>query len=314
MASPQDIFAALDRLDKGVTDFATVKAINEANDMVRNIQGNYQDEAEKLNALRDVSQGLTRRLAGLGMDATKIEQVAKSVRGPDAPTIQSAFQASIAGLNANDPAQAAQLREIGQEELDTNRLLKQTLAQGQVRAKEAKEARGTINKSKTDFVKFSAKVDEASQNAASAIKLIESGNPLTANAIGTLMARASGERGNLTAVERAAFEGSPAIMDVITRWKEKKLTGRLDEKSAAAVKELAGLYVNQGDILKRQYAETLAGQLGTNELFADQDVPTLFSQITGGRMQYQQTAPQQQQAQQRPSNNIPAGFKPFTRK
>jgi hypothetical protein len=69
--------------------------------------------------------------------------------------------------------------------------------------------------------------------------LVDSNNPIAANAIPTFMARASGEVGNLSEADKAPFGGSQAILSRFQNALAQKATGRLTPENAAFITELA---------------------------------------------------------------------------
>lgn len=99
MSTPQDLFAALKLLDQGVTQFATTRAVNDANEKVRSLRESQIDEAQKLQGFRDVANSLTQRLATMGMDNASIENATAGIAPPKAPLIQSPFQGMLADLD-----------------------------------------------------------------------------------------------------------------------------------------------------------------------------------------------------------------------
>jgi hypothetical protein len=84
--------------------------------------------------------------------------------------------------------------------------------------------------------------------------LVDSNNPIAANAIPTFMARASGEVGNLSEADKAPFGGSQAILSRFQNALEQKATGRLTPENATFIKEL----VNKMEGAATGNIETLA--------------------------------------------------------
>lgn len=108
----QDIFTALKMLQQGVQEFAVGRAINSANERVQELKAADMDERTRIQTLRNTANELTARLAGMGATGTQIEAAASSIMPEKAPLIQSPFQGQIAGLNANIPEEAEQIRAI----------------------------------------------------------------------------------------------------------------------------------------------------------------------------------------------------------
>jgi len=83
------------------------------------------------------------------------------------------------------------------------------------------------------------KNNESIDEATTALKLLAQNNPVADQAIGTFMARASGEVGNLTEAEREMFRGSPAITRLASALFRKRSAGLITEADRADIARLA---------------------------------------------------------------------------
>ena len=77
----QDLYQALQMFSQGVNQLQTQRAITSANEQVQQIRASEASEADKRNALQQISSGLVSHLAGMGTPATTLAAVADSI-GP----------------------------------------------------------------------------------------------------------------------------------------------------------------------------------------------------------------------------------------
>lgn len=118
----------------------------------------------------------------------------------------------------------------------------------------------------TEFQKYSGKDRESLQGAENAINLLNSGSKVGDQAVVSLMARASGEVGNLSGPEQDRYAGSRALGDRMRAALTKAETGRLDENDRADLILLAETYARyRRDLMKKNveyFADNVGGELG----------------------------------------------------
>jgi hypothetical protein len=116
------------------------------------------------------------------------------------------------------------------------------------------------------FQKYSGKDRESLQGAENAVNLLNSGTKVGDTAVVALLARASGEVGNLSEFDQKQYAGSQAVADRIRRAITKVESGRLDEADRADLTLLAKTYASyRRDLLKKNaayFADNYAPELG----------------------------------------------------
>lgn len=91
-----DLFKAFSMFQGGLRDLAFTKALTGANEQVAQIKDSTLNEAQQMQQLRNVAQGLTFKMAGMGVPASTMEAVIGAT-APKPPTVQTAEQAMIMG-------------------------------------------------------------------------------------------------------------------------------------------------------------------------------------------------------------------------
>lgn len=291
--------SALQQFSQGVKQLQVQRSITQANEAVQQIRQSELEEAQKTQAFRDISQDLSFDLAQA--DPRFVGQAIRSLAPPQPTQLGLQQQAQEARLGFQEKQQEFQAEQ------QTERLASQERA-AQARAeisaerdvgrksfKLQKERRGTLSKSQKEFNAFTKDIRKAQVQATNAIKLIDSGSPLTASVVGVLMARASGEVGNLSATEQAAFRGSQDVISRINRFLQLGTISQLPEGDKQALKEIAKLYLGTQNQLEREFATQLTNQVKSNELFAEDSLDNVISNVSGGRIKQfiepSQTAP-----------------------
>ncbi len=112
-----DLYKALQMFKQGVNEYQTSSAISQANEAVQQAKANISNEHEQRSALQSISNGLVARMAGLGVPATTIQQVAGAL-GPKQ-------YGSIGEMKMD-----AQLSNNGQLAVDASALQEDALAPG----------------------------------------------------------------------------------------------------------------------------------------------------------------------------------------
>jgi hypothetical protein len=136
----QDLFQALQMFQSGVKDLAFSSALSQANEQVQQIKAQVTNEQEQRAALHQVSQGLVARMAGLGVPATTIAQVAGAV-GPsvDPLTAQENALKRQDQMRSEDKAFEAGQNALNRQHQFTLKLLDQQIAKQAVKG-ETKQA------------------------------------------------------------------------------------------------------------------------------------------------------------------------------
>lgn len=173
------------------------------------------------------------------------------------------------------PREAATLASTNNNR-DENRALRQQ----QMQALEAERERNRMekrSKEKTDIVnKFNSDAGvrkiQSSMDAANNVReLVNSGNPIAANAIPTYMARASGEVGNLSEADKRPFGGSQAILNRLEASLKQMSTGTLTQQNAKFVLDLADKMENSATNNLDRRAKDVSGQYGKASDFLKSD-------------------------------------------
>lgn len=333
MAADDSLFKALQMFQEGVQHIGLQSAISQASEYADQVKESGMKEEEKRQALRGVANKLTMYMASNGTPGTTIEQVAaafqpKTPATPEAALMQG-YQTgdqSLIDLGKNTLKAQAGIKsdtEAAKQELMYQRMFKlqETAQIGQEkRAQMQADLRNTQNEQKLvqnsqkQYFSQITKLDQVSSRAKQAIQLLDSGSPLTATAILPMLARASGEVGNLTEIEQQRFAGRQDYFSKLQRLVMKGSISQLPEEDKTELRKLAELYANYGDQLKSSYAKTLAGQLSLNSSL---DEETAFKKVTGGRLKYTPDSPTINSTQMAASSatlpQIP-GFKPYNKK
>lgn len=82
MAADESLFKALEMFGQGMQKYQLQTSLNEANDVVSQIKQSNLSEAEQMKEIRGIANDLTVRLAGIGVNAASIEQVANAFKPP----------------------------------------------------------------------------------------------------------------------------------------------------------------------------------------------------------------------------------------
>jgi hypothetical protein len=300
-----DLKDALNMFTEGVQSLALTQAFADAQSKVQQARTSIAEGSKQRQKLGEIAQELTFKMAGLGATAASIDQAARSVMPPAPKTLEEMTAQAV-----RDGDQTT-LNSIGKAE----RILGERQAiqiEGRIKAEERKfqtmQARELqqnmlkeLRKAQTAYNKTDLDINKSINQAKNAIRVLESKGDvgdLAAGSIGTMLARASGEVGNLTEAERSVFAGKQDIYSRIKRDLSVKGYSKLPDSDKQALKELAGIYVSRGEELRQGYADTLAQQY--TQAFPDStDVDTALQKITGGKFK-QSVQSQRQQVESTP--------------
>lgn len=270
---------ALQGFRREVNQLQATRALTQANEQVRAIRDRTIDGDKKLQDIRDVA-------ANLG--------VAFLETGQSVQQTQLAQQGLLGQFQAQPTTRFEQQKELqrkGQEFREETRVKRETRLIG-------KEKRATLTRAQTEFNRFTKNVRKATTGARNAISVLEAGGPgrkLAGSAVRILLARASGEVGNLTAAEQEAFAGRQDIASSILRKINQGLFSEVTAGDRAALRDIAQIYLTTASSAEREFATSLTNQLRANELFADDDPNKLISGVSGKRVTSIEEVPVPQQ-------------------
>lgn len=302
--SIENLLAGLSQFRAGIQQLQQGRLINKANEAVKQIRMSEADDAQKRAQLQALSDQVALGIMQTGGTAQGSALAAQILAPKESAAPTTPFQAFLSPEYRPAAVAYEGMKETFREEAklrgeQRTRERQEEAFTRQEEARTSKEARATLNTLQKDYRKTVQDINKATVQARNALKLLDSGSPLTAGAIGTMLARASGEVGNLTEMERAAFQGRPDLMSAAKRAISVKSIGELPEGDIEALKELTNIYINASKDLEVDAARTLAGQALGNPLFSQDDPNMLIKKITGGRVSeyrpYEESMPGQQQ-------------------
>lgn len=314
-----DLFQSLQMLTSGVKQYQIGQAIQGANEQVQQLNARAANENERMQGVRQVAQGLTMQLAGMGAPASTIEAVGTSLM-PKQPTIQTVEQGYSQALQSGDDTMASKFKSAMEDEriarmkeLTAKNTYKIENDAAKADAKQTKEQDSYIWKGSKDFNLYTKDFNKALQQANTAIKIIDNGGKMTGSAISTFMARASGEVGNLTESERDVFRGKQDWIAKMKRWAETAGSSELPEPDKAALKQLAVEFKAASTESMHEKATDIAVQMGGISHFKDMDPGELISRISGKRftgLRNRDAAAVQTEGVQTPGLPPPSGSPP----
>lgn len=270
----QGLQQALNSFVGGVRSYQISSALTQANERVQQIKMSGIAEAKQREALGNVAQGLVMQMSGLGAAPAQIEQTFAAIN-PKVPTIQTAEQAILMG-DKEQQAKGMQLKqmEFAQKRAESEALInRQALAQERVENRQLNTmARKGFQTENAAILKDEKDMQTAIRQAQAAKSLLTTRDPdLTRiiSPIKTMLAKASGEVGNLTQMERDAFGGSQDVFSRINRAVTEGTVGELPESDRRALAKLAQVYINNGQSIIKERKM----QRAKNYVDTFQDVP-----------------------------------------
>ena len=282
----QPLMQALDQFHQGVQGLQMGMALKNANQQVQQIKSSMAKDEEKNAALSQVAQQMVFQMNAAGADPTRIKMMFDVVN-PQKPTpIQSLEQ----GLFGTPEQQKIAKEGLASQEASKLKIAQATLGRQQEMASfrddlgQQKEIRTDFSKARAAYAKETKDIEKASTQARNALKVLESKGDIELMAksvIPTLLARGSGEVGNLTEQERSVFQGRQDVISLMTRFKEGKLTGKLTPGDRDALKAVAKLYVDSAERLKKDRAHLYTGQLKETYGLDGNDV---IRKLSGGKI------------------------------
>ena len=274
-----DLFQALSMFTDGMQQLAVTKGIQNATAAVDQLNQSGLDELQKRQQQQTLAKQLSLQLLGAGANAQQVQQAYSAV-APQAITssgeaYQQAVQTGDKGLMSmakdmqkfEEAPKVEQLKIQGQTSRDVATIngeydVKKTLLANTNKTAKAmtdKELEVIINAQQA-LEQTAAKNFSAVEHAKTAKAMLDSNNPLADNSIGTFMARATGEVGNLTEAEREPFGGSMALADRIQRVSKKLATGKIPDEDREFIKQLATTLENRNKAAIETHADRISRQ------------------------------------------------------
>lgn len=233
----------------GLTQFATSKAVNDANEQLSQLNGQEMDRGEMLKAQSQIGNDLMMRLQSAGADPGRIAQLT----GQIAPSAGAQYQAEE-NKNLQESSQTFQAKEKDKDRAHDIRLqgMKNSILEGGANSKLSKFTIGEANK----FYKREQKSIEAIDGLSKFSKMI---NTPGAARIGielgktALLKDAGEDRITNEDIERA--DNDPSIREKIARRLKLEVTG--DE-----LKDKAAFYSKLMERLEQDALERLDKKIG----------------------------------------------------
>ena len=296
-----DLFTALQMFNKGLKDLQTGRVLNNANEMVEQIRASDMDAKEKRAELKNIANQLTLKMVGLGGSVEQAKLLAEQFEGPKPPTMQTADQAIIYGMQMGDEsilksglaikemereaaikkAEAEQRVWIDRQNfLETNR---DENAKVKSEAQLEKERRSTLFKVQGDFQKASKDIREATRFARQGLDIINSDGPASKllGAVQFAAVRAAGSSSQLSDKEREALAGQQDLLSQFRQLVSTKAKSEFIEENKEAFRDLFNVYLTSGEDFLSDLESTYVNQLRANPLFVDDDPRILGSKIVG---------------------------------
>lgn len=280
----EQMMQGLNALGGAMKNFATTRAVGQAQDEVNQLNSASMDEMDKRNALSAVSQNLTMRLSGIGAEPQQIAQVSGAIKPAAFADAQDMFMASQQ-KGSSKLAAAAQATQKFEE--DPKLTLQRLINQGSLNVANAKAQAGAgdLNEKQTrDLMRYQTSFNTAakksldSSNQAQAVKdILASNNPLGDNAIPTFMARASGEVGNLSEADKKPFGSAQDIQSRLESSMKMYAQGKLTDDNRKFISQLADTMQKASLRAAGQHADRIARQ--AHALFPTHALPTLRRMI-----------------------------------
>lgn len=268
MAGNQGLFQALKMLKEGSRDLATGIAVNNAQKQVDEIRTSITDEGKRRQALMQTSNDLALRLAGMGASGTQINAAFQAISPQQ---FGSPEQAQLFGkVNSNEFVEQAGKELIDEREQRLAKRDDRKLSfalrkqQAQQSSSLSKEMRANIKDRQKEFNRLTSKVFESMNQINAGAGTLDAANPVGDQAIRILLAKGSGEVGNLTKAEQDMFAGSPALIDEAKRLLSFKGAGRLPDSDRASLKELINIYRENGRRAIEARANLVSSQVSQN--------------------------------------------------
>lgn len=276
---------ALESFGKNMQGYAVQRTLQQANQQVQAIRDAETNEAEQQKQIKNVADNLSMYLMGQGAQPSQIEQ-AREIFGQS--NQMSQLEKSLI-LQSRQQAFSKEQQARGftqQEQMFEEREAK----------KLSKERRSRLETYKKQYVSGIKGFKRAMGSVRAMERLIDSDSPMAVAAAGVLMARGSGEVGNLSEAEQMIWKGRADLWSKLKRAVAIGTMSKMTEADKEALKGVINEYKAMSNEQNKDLAQTLAAQAKGSELFVDSDPNELISQISGGK--YNEYVPFERQVEQ----------------
>lgn len=291
-----DLMKAFGAFNQGLQSLAINTGINNATQKVDEINNSLMSALEKRQAQSQLADQLALQLTGMGANASQVQQAFTSIAPPQIKDSQDAYQQALVSGDKDLLGMAKNMQSFeraNQEELQNdqqkfqasesslNRQLQRDLAgmrnkPGSGLRAEAK----TLREFQKEYTKDVRDFQKVSRQFTNARDLILKNSPMAAAALRPLLARASGEVGNLSETEQKAWEGRQDLKTKMERWVKTGATSTMTAADKKAILGIVSIYEKNANNILNDYASHHARQAAS---LLDADEEEVGSVITGGR-------------------------------
>lgn len=318
MSFIDDLNKSVGMFNQSVQGYTTQRAFERARQQVDEIKTTMDEGAAQREALNSTSQQLAQDLLQAGAPISRVQAAFQAFSPAPLPSAEEQIQK---GVMFDDPALVTQGQEIQEETSKVAFNQKRKLALEGLRKQQTvvtkqfeKEKRQRIDLRQREFNRNARDNFKALDQASTAALALKLKNPVADSAIKTMLAKASGEVGNLTEAEREMFAGSPALARRAARLSKLAALGTLPDADRKDLEELISVYQENSVRGIQSRAQMVAGQLAQTIDVSEEEalkmvLPSGVPVISARRGGVQQ----QQQQQQAPAagvNNLRSYLRP----
>lgn len=259
--SNNELFQAMQMFKQGAQELATSTAISQATEQVNQIRTQIENEGQQRQALMQTANDLALRLAQVGATGQQINAAFEAINPQQ---FGSPEQMQLFGAGNNSQF----LEETGERLIKEreNRKLLAELRKAQFTQTKGlgKEVRQNVKDRQKEFNRLAKDQLDILDKVNGATASLDLQNPIADQAMGTLMAKASGEVGNLTEAERDMFRGSPALTRRAQALFTKMKSGILTDADRNDLRELIETYKDMASTAVRGRAKLVSSQMSGN--------------------------------------------------
>jgi hypothetical protein len=292
-----NMLKSMQMFQQGVQSLVVSRALNQANQQVQDIREQEGAEAEKMNQIRQVAQNLTMNLLQTGAPVERIEAAQKALVPPEPEISPLARSLLLQSRSQAFQAEQAGKRQKLQEQFFERREARQTKKE---KTAQLRKIQGAFAKEISGLRKGLSKVKTMGQ-------LIDIDSFMATSAAGILMARGSGEVGNLAKAEQEIWKGRQDWARQLHRWWKTGTMGKMTDADKSALKEVIRAYQKMGDREIEDIAQTYTSQLTYDPAFVEDDPNQLIKAVTGGKIKTFRPIGTESPTEQAGSMQQPAG-------
>lgn len=253
--------SGLDELQKGlsifndsVQRFVTTNALSNASTELDKInQQTFEKEEQKIQAKQAISDQLALTLGGAGVPATTIQETAGRFGiGAERQAMTAEAQRYQGSQQQFQGGESAKQRKL---QWDIANLKDPNAGRAE---KLTKQTADRLEKARNRFLSNGKGFFDSISKTDMAIKVLQSGNPIGDQAVGTLMAKAFGEVGALSDSDRAVYMGSKGLADNATRMINLWKSGKLDDSNRRDLIKLATVLNSKSKEKLKEFAKLQA--------------------------------------------------------